>query len=1074
MNIMVKQFSPSTNILDNDIDFTQYIITSNVQAVFDEITTSYASGFRSFNLVGAYGTGKSTFLSALETHLNGQKLFFDLKKWTQLDDFVSVKVVGSYDSILEKISETFGIQANNSNQLLSGLDQYVKSQNLKGKGVLLIIDEFGKFLEFTAAHNAEKELYLLQQLAEYANTRKNEFILLTTLHQDFSAYAGKLSKAQKNEWVKVKGRFNEIVFNEPVEQLLYLAGKRLNGSIPKDKEKQFENLYDIISHSNAFPLRDFFNKSFAEELYPLDILSAATLALSLQEYGQNERSLFTFLDSDTQKGINGFDSKKNSFYSLSRVYDYLNQSLHSVVKSKLNPDYSKWAAIRIALERVEGEFAYKKHKLYSRIIKTIGILNIFSSAGAKLDEAFLSIYVTNADGESVEDAILKLSERQIIRYNPYANRYNFTEGTSIDIDEAIQKAAADVTKNADLIGYLTKYFSLSTVSAKRVYFELGTPRIFEYRITEELYNKKPEDEIDGFINLIFNDNLSNEYVQAESSKTDAAILYGNFKNSSDIKHLVEDIQKAEIVKLKYPKDRVVQQEMGQIIDLQKSLLTHLVLGSFYNTDVVQWFFKGERIIVNNSRAFNAELSNICQYVYGKTPILKSELINKSKLSPAVGTARRELLKAVVEKSHQEYLGIDSFPPEKSIYLSLLKETDIHTFKGGEWHFEQSTSGSFKDLFEECDRFIEGSKGAERTIDELYDILGKQPFKLKRGFLDFWIPIYIFIKNETFALYGKNGFVPDIDFNVLELLVKNPKDYSVKAFDSGGIRVQLFNKYREFLSLEELKETSNESFIKTVIPFIKFYKDLKEYSKQTKKISRKSIKIRTALENSVDPEKLFFEQFPEALGYDIVQLNKEPELLKRFIDDLQTSIRELRGTYDELLNRFESIINSLWEDVADFSTYKSKLRARYSGSLKQNLLIPGQKTFYDRLLSPLDDRSAWLSSVSQAVVGKTLDRLTDDDEYVLYDKFLNFIHELDNLNDIHLQNVDLETEEVFKLEITQPQSGLSNKIIRLPKPKPESILDFEEKLSELFSKEQSLTKIAILASLLKKELDNEGK
>ncbi len=1070
---MVKQFSPSTNILDNNVDFTQYLITSNVQAVFDEISLSYAGGFRSFNLVGAYGTGKSTFLSALETHLHGQKLFFDSKKWAKSADFVSVKIIGSYDSVLERIAETLGLQANTPNQLLIGLDQYVKAHNLRGTGVMLIMDEFGKFLEYAAANNAEKELYLLQQLAEYANTKSNEFLLITTLHQDFSAYAGKLSKAQKNEWVKVKGRFNEIIFNEPVEQLLFLAGKRLNGTIPEDKKVQFKHICNVIKESNAFPLRDFFTEEFAEQLYPLDILSAATLALSLQEYGQNERSLFTFLDSDTQKGVNGFDRQRNSFYSLSHVYDYLNQSLHSVIKSKLNPDYSKWAAIRIALERAEGEFTFKKHSLYFRIIKTIGLLNIFSSSGARLDEAFLQAYITNADGETVEDAIQKLSEKQIIRYNPYAHRYNFTEGTSVDIDEAIQKAAADVTKNADLIGYLTKYFSLSTVSAKRAYFEFGTPRIFEYKITEELYNNYPEDEIDGFINLIFNDSLTNEYIKAESRKSDAAILYGNFKNSADIKHLVEDIQKAEIVTLKYPKDRVVQQEIGQIIDLQKSLLTHLVLGSFFNEDIVQWFFRGEKIDVNNSRAFNTVLSNICQTVYWKTPVLKSELINKSKLSPAVGTARKELLKVVVEKPELEYLGIEGFPPEKSVYLSLLKETNIHTFKDGEWQFADSVTGRFSNLFEECNQFIEGSKGAERAIDELYTILGKQPFKLKKGFLDFWIPIYIFIKNESFALYGKNGFVPDIDYNVLELLVKNPKDYHIKAFDSDGIRVQLFNKYREFLSLEELTQTSNDSFIKTVVPFIKFYKDLKEYSKQTKKISKKAIKIRSALANSIDPEKLFFEQFPEALGYDIVQLNKEPELLKKFIDDLQSSVRELRGTYDGLLNRFESIINSLWGDPLDFNGYKSKLRARYDSSLKQNLLLPGQKTFYDRLLSPLDDRNAWLSSISQSVIGKTLDRINDDEEHVLYDKFLNAIHELDNLNDIYLQNVDLDVEDVFKLEITQPQNGLSNKIIRLPKPKTESILDFEKKLDAIFSKEQGLTKIAILANLLKRELENEG-
>lgn len=36
-----------------------------------------------------------------------------------------------------------------------------------------------------------------------------------------------LTEVQRQEWNKVKGRFQEIVFNEPVEQLLYLAARRI-------------------------------------------------------------------------------------------------------------------------------------------------------------------------------------------------------------------------------------------------------------------------------------------------------------------------------------------------------------------------------------------------------------------------------------------------------------------------------------------------------------------------------------------------------------------------------------------------------------------------------------------------------------------------------------------------------------------------------------------------------------------------------------------------------------------------------------------------------------------------------
>lgn len=45
---------------------------------------------------------------------------------------------------------------------------------------------------------------------------------IPTVHQSLESYAYGLSKTQQQEWTKVKGRFREITFNEPVEQLLFL------------------------------------------------------------------------------------------------------------------------------------------------------------------------------------------------------------------------------------------------------------------------------------------------------------------------------------------------------------------------------------------------------------------------------------------------------------------------------------------------------------------------------------------------------------------------------------------------------------------------------------------------------------------------------------------------------------------------------------------------------------------------------------------------------------------------------------------------------------------------------------
>ena len=76
----------------------------------------------------------------------------------------------------------------------------------------------------------KNELYFIQQLAEYVNDQRKNIFFITTLHQGFNGYSRNLTKTQQNEWDKVKGRLKEITFNEPVEQLLFLASERLRVS----------------------------------------------------------------------------------------------------------------------------------------------------------------------------------------------------------------------------------------------------------------------------------------------------------------------------------------------------------------------------------------------------------------------------------------------------------------------------------------------------------------------------------------------------------------------------------------------------------------------------------------------------------------------------------------------------------------------------------------------------------------------------------------------------------------------------------------------------------------------------
>ncbi len=1078
---MLRNFSPSQNILINSFDVAQYLITPNVQEVFDAIVNNYSSGLRSINLIGAYGTGKSSFLNALEYHLNEEKLFIEGKDWKKYKRFDILKLVGSYNSIIDSVKLLLNSKKAKPHELLNDLEEIIKGANSKGQGVILMIDEFGKFLEYASVNGAEKELYYLQQIAELINNPAYEAAFITTLHQDFSAYAVNLSNTQRNEWNKVKGRFRELTFNEPVEQLLLLASKRINATIPDKLESCIPDLLDIIANAKAFPLKDYFDEHTAKKIYPLDLLSASILVLALQQYGQNERSLFTFLDTNNFYGLDDFKGKQQNFYSIANVYDYLNYNLYSFLNSKANIHYNKWAEIKNSLERVEGEIEESKHAIYHTIIKTIGLLNIFSHAGAKIEKNFLSHYIElTSKREGVLEAIEDLQKRNLIAYNKHSLRYFYSETTVVDIDDAIQEAGLEISRSKNIVGFLNSYFPLPPISAKKAYYDKGTPRIFEYKITDIPYTaSKPIGQVDGFINLVFNEKITSEDVKQASALNEHAVLYAHFLRVEDIQHAIEEVEKAEIAKAKYLNDRIIQRELSSIIDIQKNLLNYYLYEGFFDWESVRWYYRGVEQRFLNSKHLNGFLSEIIEESYPLTPIFISELANKTKLSPAISIARKNLLEAIINNEDKEGLDISRFPPEKSIYLSLLIETGIHISIGENWVLHEITDPAndpcnFKPLFEASNTFVLSTRGAKRSLSELYEILEHSGFKLKRGFLDFWIPIYLLIKREDFALYGQNGFIPEIDTEVLELLVKNPTQYSIKAFDTDGIKIRLFNQYREFLALSEEKQTSNEAFIKTIIPFFKFYKELKPYVKQTKTLKRNTLAVRKALTVATDPEKLFFEDFPNALGYDIIQLNNTPELLKEFSANLQVAIRELRGAYDKLLNEFEAVINSLWNKNYSFIDYKAQLRLRYEFSLKQYLLLPYQKTFYDRLCSPLEDRAAWLSSIAQATIGKTLDNVSDQDVDQLQERFLSLIHELDNLNDIALQQVNLEQEEVFKFELSSPGHSIKQKLIRFPKEQTDRIRSLENEITLLIDGRNHSEKIAILANLLKKELDKDAK
>lgn len=119
-----------------------------------------------------------------------------------------INFIGVHQSLIEHFAEQLEVKNSlkGNQKIFDALFQEYEKVRSKNGLLVIAIDEFGKFLEYAAKFNPDRELYFIQQLAEFVNDSDRNIILLTTLHQNFEAYSAiELSEAQRQEWKKVKG-----------------------------------------------------------------------------------------------------------------------------------------------------------------------------------------------------------------------------------------------------------------------------------------------------------------------------------------------------------------------------------------------------------------------------------------------------------------------------------------------------------------------------------------------------------------------------------------------------------------------------------------------------------------------------------------------------------------------------------------------------------------------------------------------------------------------------------------------------------------------------------------------------
>jgi hypothetical protein len=1076
-------YTPSINIETGISDDFRYIVTPNTKSVLGAITSDFQNGHHAMTIIGTYGTGKSAFLAALERDLLHDKksLVKDTHVFGKdITKFHFINIVGDYEPLRSLLAEKLNLAPNaTTKEVLTALSDYYNLLKRQQTFLFVVVDEFGKTLEHAAKIDPEQELYFLQRLAEFCNVSTRNIILLCSLHQNFGSYARKLNLNQRDEWMKVKGRFSEIVFTEPVEQLLLLGAQQIKGVAKTVMDnKSFEVLFDIARRSKMVAPNYSFET--AKSLYPLDPISAICLTMAIQRYGQNERTLFSFLTAVGKGSLQDFEPQANLTYNLANVYDYSVYTFYSFL-SEANSDSMQWRAIRTAIERVESGIVHPSQiELALKLVKTIGLLNIFAGSNVSFSKEMLIAYAKNALGIAKPETVLdKLVLSKIIRYAAYKSQYILFEGTDIDIEDALLKASGNVPIPQASVDELEGFVAPKVASAVANYYRTGTPRYFEFVPTNAPASRVPSGDVDGFIQLVFplDDHDTLESTLQLSQKETEANIYVYFMNTDEIIRHLHSIKKLQyVIESVAFEDRVAKKELQNILDYEKYLLNNAINESLLTDDgKVTWFYRGKQFNIGSQRKFKELISGVCENVYSSTPILRNELFNKQKLSSAISLARVNLLNALLEHTDEQDLGFSekTFPPEKTIYYTLLRQTGIHRQdEFGSYMLGAPSDEGVQLLWSACEDFVKSTTEKARKLSELLKILKNKPFKLKQGVIDFWLPIYLYIRQQDFSLYNADGvYVMSITREVFELLQKKPSDFSIKAFNVTGIKMEFFHKYTTFLKRGDAMQLNSKNFISTLIPYLKFYRGLNQYAKSTTKFDHSSTaKFRDALANARDPEKTFFEELPEALGYKGGELMENSEFVAQYADLIRQATHELLICYDLFIERIECRVKEELALDGDFEDYKIVLEERYR-NVKVSLLTPKTRSFLDRLMAPSATRTEFYEKIGNVILDKRLDQTKDNEEDYLIENILFLFRELERYTDIaKVLSEGTKDDEVFNFEMASNiGESKASQTYRLPSLQKDKATEIESRVNAALTGDDNLD-VCVLLRLLNEKLN----
>lgn len=925
------------------------LVTPLVRSTFERILASLenSNGERSFMLHGPYGSGKSTFAlyvnalfsmgardDSLPYEVLRRKERSLAKRFANLctakRPWLCLPLTGRRCSIgqivLEGVSRALdslpeGLQCENLRQRLDEslrTQGWLDSQNVlrlleelrklaarEHGGLLIIIDEAGKCLEYALQDRSGGDVYLFQMIAEYAKRVTDKpMLFLTVQHQYFDSYLELSNTLLRHEWAKVQERFEPLEFTAPLSSGLQTLGDVFKYEIPLscDLLEHIKTEAGKMLEAGAKLPAGMTSEMFidvCQRAWPLHPSVVLVLPLVFQRLAQNDRSIFSYLSSQEPHGFQEHcqSTDCDNDCGFVRLYDIANYLLTNMTATLVQRPVA-----RNLLEVLRNETDLEPAQ--AQVLRTAGILNALRYPCLKATESILTCLLP--EGSNVEEALHTLRRKELLTYRQFDETFRLWEGGSIDIEVLLKETRSKLRCEGQAFLELVRaYLPTRSLVPRKHCFETGAYRFFEVDYATSIEKQAAHRQEDTSSNagtvlvLLPMDNRDSLEAAAKKATAEERSLVIAIPQQLDmlrqpaveyacLRQLAKDTTELYGDTLALREYNALLADCERRLRQSADLLLDPRPAPYGNA--CKWFWNGEEQKAERHVDVTRLLSDVCDTLYPYAPMIKNELIARSALSSAATSARNILLKKMISCADQERLGIQGFPPERSMYESVLRETNLHVeTEDGKWHLCEPTPDSpvYK-IWKAIEEQVFSTPGEIVPLPQVFERLVLPPYGVPEGLLPVLALAFILCRKSEVFLYREGSFLVRIDEATVELMQRRPQLFAISGVYLTSERKKLVEHYAAGLHVESTVPA-------VVSKLFAAFGQLPAITKNSTMLPKRGKVLRDCFFTARSPEKLLFEDLPLAFG--IPSLLTDEGKAEDLVQAIRESMIELTGYAD---------------------------------------------------------------------------------------------------------------------------------------------------------------------------------